>query len=228
MANMKRIIVASFTAMLSANSFAAGIPVFDAANVMQAITSVQQLKAQLEQQKQIYQAMNGSRGMGNLLNDPALRSYLPTDWQKVYDQMAKGNMEGLTGSALEIRKANQVFDCEKLQDASSRYQCEVQAGKVVQDKAFGMAAYEQSVRRVNQIEALMRRINETSDAKAIAELNARLQAENALIQNEQIKLQMFQYLSQAEDKAIEQRKRERTLELMKQPVNIHIQYKKYE
>lgn len=224
---MKRIIVAC-AALLSTQSFAAGIPVFDAANVMQAIASVQQLKAQLEQQKQIYQAMNGTRGIGNLLNDPALRSYLPADWQKIYDQLSTGGLSGLSGSAAEIRKATKVFDCEKLQDANSRYQCEVQAGKVAQDKAFGLAAYEQSVKRVDQIEALMRRINDTSDAKAIAELNARLQAENALIQNEQIKLQMFQYLSQAEDKAIEQQKRERTLELIKQPANIHIQYKKYE
>jgi type IV secretion system protein VirB5 len=224
---MKRIIVAC-TALLSAHSFAAGIPVFDAANVMQAITSVQQLKAQLEQQKQIYQAMNGSRGMGNLLNDPALRNYLPADWQKVYDQLSSGGLAGLSGSAAEIRKATKVFDCERLQTPNSRYQCEVQAGKVAQDKAFGLAAYEQSVKRVDQIEALMRRINDTSDPKAIAELNARLQAENALIQNEQIKLQMFQYLSQAEDKAIAQRKRESTLELIKQPANIHIQYKKYE
>lgn len=225
---MKRIIVAC-AALLSTQSFATGIPVFDAANVMQAITSVQQLKAQLEQQKQIYQAMNGTRGMGNLLNDPALRNYLPADWQKIYDQLSTGGLAGLSGSAAEIRKATKVFDCERLQqDVNSRYQCEVQAGKVAQDKAFGLAAYEQSVRRVDQIEALMRRINDTSDAKAIAELNARLQAENALIQNEQIKLQMFQYLSQAEDKAIAQRKRESTLELMKQPANIHIQYKKYE
>lgn len=204
---MKRIIVAC-TALLSTQSFAAGIPVFDAANVMQAITSVQQLKAQLEQQKQIYQAMNGTRGMGNLLNDPALRNYLPADWQKIYDQLSTGGLAGLSGSAAEIRKATKVFDCERLHAPNSRYQCEVQAAKVAQDKAFGLAAYEQSVKRVDQIEALMRRINDTSDAKAIAELNARLQAENALIQNEQIKLQMFQYLSQAEDRAIQQRKTE--------------------
>lgn len=204
---MKRIIVAC-TALLSAQSFAAGIPVFDAANVMQAITSVQQLKAQLEQQKQIYQAMNGSRGMGNLLNDPALKSYLPADWQKVYDQLTAGGLAGLSGSAAEIRKANQIFDCARLQAPNSRYQCEVQAGKVAHDTAFGLAAYQQSVKRVDQIEALMRRINDTSDAKAIAELNARLQAENALIQNEQIKLQMFQFLSQAKDREIQQRKTE--------------------
>lgn len=224
---MKRIIVACI-ALLSTHSFAAGIPVFDAANVMQAITSVQQLKAQLEQQKQIYQAMNGSRGLGKLLNDPSLRNYLPADWQSVYDNLSKGGLSGITGSAAVILKSTQHFDCTKLKEQNSRLQCEKRAGKIAQDKAFGLAAYEQSARRVEQIEALMGKINETADAKAIAELNARLQAENALIQNEQIKLQLFQYLSQVQDNAIEQEKRERTLDLMKRPADIRLEYKKFE
>lgn len=210
------------------DALATGIPVFDAANVVQAIQSVQQLKAQLDEQKRIYQAMNGSRGMGTLLNNPSLKNYLPQDWQKVYEQLSKGDLSGLTGSAAEIRKSSTLYECAKLTSANSRIMCARQAGKVAQDKAYGLDAYQQAQSRISQIEGLMSKINATTDAKAIAELNARIQAENALIQNEQIKLQMFQYLSQVEDRAIQQQNYERRMELRSRPSAGKIQIKNFE
>lgn len=54
----------------------------------------------------------------------------------------------------------------------------------------------------------MTEINRTSDPKAIAELSARIQAEQALIQNEQIKLAMYQESSKAEKQLLDQQKHE--------------------
>lgn len=213
------------TMLLARQANAAGIPVFDAANVAQAISSVTQLKAQLDQQKQIFQSMNGARGMGQLLNNPALRNYLPADWQKVYDGLAQGGYSGLTGSAMAILKANGL-NCTAF-NSTQRALCERQAGKDAQDKAFGLDAYEQANRRIDQIEGLMNQINQTGDPKAIAELNARIQAENALIQNEQIKLQMFTQLSQAEDKLIRQQQKQRAYEEATKPDSTVYKLKRY-
>jgi type IV secretion system protein VirB5 len=54
----------------------------------------------------------------------------------------------------------------------------------------------------------MSRINATQDPKAIAELQGRIAIEQAKIQNEQTKLQMFQMVAQAEDRLQQQRQRE--------------------
>jgi type IV secretion system protein VirB5 len=208
---MKKIFVSLLLATQVSVTFAAGIPVFDAASVMQAIASVQELKSQVEQQKQLYSALNGNRGMGTLLNNPALRNYLPDDWKKVYDTLNSGDVSGLTGSAAQIRKANQIFDCAKVQNAQDKLLCNRSAGLSAAQKSFGLNAYDQSTKRMDQIESLMKQINQTSDAKSIAELNARLQAENALIQNEQIKLQMFSELSRAEENLLKQQQREQAM-----------------
>ncbi len=46
----------------------------------------------------------------------------------------------------------------------------------------------------------MAKINGTPDPKAIAELQGRIAAEQAMIQNEQTKLQMYQMVAAAEDR----------------------------
>ncbi|KDP89763.1 hypothetical protein W824_15140 [Clavibacter cf. michiganensis LMG 26808] len=60
----------------------------------------------------------------------------------------------------------------------------------------------------NQIDQLMAKINDTPDPKAIAELQGRIAAEQAMIQNEQTKLQMYQMVAAAEDRLQQQRQRE--------------------
>lgn len=55
----------------------------------------------------------------------------------------------------------------------------------------------------------MKQINSTSDPKAIAELQARITAETAAVQNEQTKMQLFALASQAEDRLIQQQQREK-------------------
>ena len=54
----------------------------------------------------------------------------------------------------------------------------------------------------------MQKINQTQDPKAIAELQARIGAEQANIQNEQTKLQMYAMVAAAEDRVQTQRQAE--------------------
>ena len=77
-----------------------------------------------------------------------------------------------------------------------------------QDKAFALDAYDKAKSRLTQIDQLMAKINDTPDPKAIAELQGRIAAEQAMIQNEQTKLQMYQMVASAEDRLQEQRQRE--------------------
>lgn len=168
-----------------------------------------QMVSQIDQMKQEYQSITGVRGLGDVLNNPALRDYLPDDWQGVYDSVKSGGYAGLSGRAGQVYNDNKIYDtCVNHADEQSRISCEAQAVKGAQDKAFALDAYDKAKERMGQIDALMQEINRTQDPKSIAELQGRIAAEQALIQNEQTKLQMYSMVASAEDRLQQQRQRE--------------------
>ncbi|CAJ7575859.1 P-type DNA transfer protein VirB5 [Burkholderia pseudomallei] len=212
------LVLAAGIAMSSA-AFAQ-IPVTDGASIAQQVAAqvetvakwkmqYDQMVSQINQMKQQYDSLTGSRGLGQIMNNPALRDYLPQDWQGVYDAVKTGGYSGLTGRAQSIYESNKVYDaCASFADAQQRTACEAHAVKPSQDKGFALDAYDKAKGRLNQIDQLMGQINATTDPKAIAELQGRIAAEQAMIQNEQTKLQLYSMVSQAEDKIQRQRQRE--------------------
>lgn len=168
-----------------------------------------QMVSQIDQMKQEYQSITGVRGLGDVLNNPALRDYLPDDWQGVYDSVKSSGYAGLSGRAGQVYNDNKIYDtCVNHTHEQSRISCEAQAVKGAQDKAFALDAYDKAKERLGQIDALMQEINRTQDPKSIAELQGRIAAEQALIQNEQTKLQMYSMVASAEDRLQQQRQRE--------------------
>lgn len=203
----------------SAPAFAQ-IPVTDSASIAKSVeqqietmakwkTQYDQMVSQIDQLKQQYAAVTGTRGMGHLFNDPQLRDYLPQDWQGVYDAVKSGGYAGLSGRAESVYSQNKAYDtCAGFADSQERTHCEARAVKGAQDKAFALDAYDAAKSRLRQIDRLMAQINKTQDPKAIAELQGRIAAEQAMIQNEQTKLQMYQMVAAAEDRLQQQRQRE--------------------
>jgi type IV secretion system protein VirB5 len=180
-----------------------------AANIAQYIAQVEQLKMQVQQQMKQYQALTGSRNLGDIFNDPKYRQYLPADWQQVYDKVKTGGYAGLTGSAQSIYEQNHIYDaCTAIQVSDQRSVCEQQATKPAIDQGMAMDAYDTATSRLDQIEQLSKHINATDDPKAIAELQGRIATEQAAINNEQTKLQLYQMVADAQDKIQEQRQRE--------------------
>jgi type IV secretion system protein VirB5 len=169
----------------------------------------EQMVSQINQAKQQYESLTGARGLGTIMNNPALRDYLPNDWQGVYDSVRSGGYSGLSGTAKSVYNANKMFDsCALVTQGEQRTACEARAVKASQDKGFALDAYDKAKGRINQIDQLMSKINDTSDPKAIAELQGRIAAEQANIQNEQTKLQLYAMVAAAEDKIQAQRQRE--------------------
>lgn len=211
------LIVACLAAPLTLN--ATGIPVVDAMAIAQdranqveriakAVEQINQLKAQIDQMKLQYKALTGTRHLGDIAQNPALRDYLPSDWRSVYDGVANGGYRGLTGSARAIRDTSVVFDtCARL-SGPRKTQCERSSSKAAMDKAFALEAYDKARSRWDQISQLMQSINQTTDPKSIAELQARINAEQAALQNEQTKLQMYQLIADAEGRLIDQQRAE--------------------
>lgn len=73
---------------------------------------------------------------------------------------------------------------------------------------LGQQIYDTATKRIDGIDQLRRQISSASDAKDIADLQARLQAETAFLQTDMLRMQALQMVQQAEVQVDEQRKAE--------------------
>lgn len=162
----------------------------------------QQMIQQITHLKSQVDAVTGTRNLGQILNNPALRGYLPDEWASVYDQVRNGRLQGLSA------KASSIFSAEGFDGTATggrKRQLDVMAA----NKAMTMQAYEATLARVNNINHLMVQADAAKDMKAAADLQNRMAAENAMIQNEQIRLNLALELQRVETQlAMEQRTRE--------------------
>lgn len=218
----KKTVIAVLTASLAFSSVTsqAGIPVTDigaaqqrAQNFLQEMAEMgkqlTEMKAQLDQAKKQYQALTGSRNLGDILNNPAIRSALPADWQKVYDNIQRGGYKGLDGTAAAIADAAGLLNkCHNLTNEKSKNSCESQAVQTAQMKSDLNNAFKAAELRLQQIEGLMGKINSATDPKAIADLQARIQIEQAKIQNEQTRIQMYKMMQEENEKLLIQQRAE--------------------
>jgi type IV secretion system protein VirB5 len=204
--------VAAATMLSLASASFAGVPVSIVASIpdtlnqiatMQKwVTQLQQMTAQVDQMKAQYESMTGARGLGQIMNNPALRTYLPDQWSGIYDKVKGGNLAGISSVASSIYSA-EGFDPNAV--GAAKRQNEIMAA----NKAMTMRAYDQTLARLNNIQSLMAQADATQDVKAAADLNNRVAAENAMIQNEQIRLNLAAQLQVAEAKLADaQRARE--------------------
>lgn len=173
---------------------------------------VQEMQNQVRQLRDTYNSLTSARNLGAILDNPALRNYLPAQWQGVYDAVRRGGYEGLSGRAAGIYQNTKVFDgCGHLTLMDERQACEAAAVKPAQDKALAMEAYEQAANRINQLTQLMQRVGQTTDLKELGEIQGRIAVEQAMIQNEQTKMQLYGMIAQAEEQLQRQQAHERSM-----------------
>jgi len=187
-------------ALTMGNMAHAGIPVIDGAAIAQAVQQVaawgqqyQQMVQQFQQMQQQYTSLNGARGMANLVNNPALRQYLPGDYQSI---LSNGY-----GNSAAIRANAKVFGIDQTAlgvntDSSKAF--EANANQAALNRATAEEGYKQASARFANIQVLLDKVNNAPDSKDIADLQARIQAEQVMMQNENIKLTMLGQLAQAQ------------------------------
>ena len=61
-------------------------------------------------------------------------------------------------------------------------------------------AYKKASERIRDIQVLLNKVNDAPDAKDIADLQARIQAETTMLQNEQAKITMMVKLQEIQEK----------------------------
>jgi type IV secretion system protein VirB5 len=211
----------SLIVLLAAScSAAATVPVVDLAAIQQLIQEMmawdqqlQSMRLQLGQLQQTKAALTGSRGMDQLLRiTPAARNYLPTDWVGLAGVLQGGVAvdPALVQAARAQLTANAILDAADISRLPAGLQLLLGGEReaVAATQAVTRAAYARSSDRFATLATLIEQIRATPDAKAIAELQGRIEAEQAMLANEGLKLAALGQLTDAERGARELARRE--------------------
>ena len=199
----------------------AGIPTIDVAAIAQAALQVQawgqqyqQMMQQVQQMQQQIDGVTGGRGMSELLNSPTYqqaRRTLPPDAQQVLGLANGGSYGNLASSINSIKRASTTLNSNSFSSPTAASQWDADLNQAASNQALSMQAYSDAAPRLQNIEDLMARISQTQDPKAIAELQARMSAEQAIIQNEQNKIQAMSMLVASQQQMAQLKARETSI-----------------
>jgi type IV secretion system protein VirB5 len=217
---MTRTRLVSLVILLSAAASArAQMAVIDVASLarlaQQAQTLMQQLaaaRAQLLQLQTQYQSMTGNRDMQSLLSG-TVRNYLPTNWSQLSGVMQGNGGSGYGTLAQGVQgnvQANAILSPQQLATLPVAERAQITATRqsvalvqaLAQDELSNVSA------RFASIQRLIDAIPSAKDQKGILDLQARINAEQGMLQNEQTKLLVLFQAAVGQDWAIRQRERE--------------------
>ena len=195
--------------------------VIDVASITQLIQQAQTLTAQLEaaraqltQAEALYQSTTGVRGMQQLLAG-LQRNYLPTSWAQLTaaqqgSSLLYGALAADVGAAMA---SNAVLSAPQLAALSPAAQAQIGAARQTVGllQALAQEALANSSNRFASIQQLISAIPSATDQKGILELQARINAEQGMLQNEQTKLQILNQAAQSQAAAGSQSEREQII-----------------
>ncbi|MCM2505659.1 type IV secretion system protein [Aureimonas altamirensis] len=197
---------------------AQGIPVIDATAIVRWGQQLQQMQAQLDQARSIYdeaQHLGDSfnqitdvSSLGGLLNDRQFQQLLPPEYSRTagaVNGLLQGNIDGFA-------QQYDYYQNEGGNAANSFYQQEVQRrkGETYQDMAVGKVVYNQASQRLDGLNQLRDRLSSATTPKEVMDLQARLQAESTILQNEVLRMQGLAMIQEARNRVDDQRLEERS------------------
>ncbi|MET4682647.1 type IV secretion system protein [Brevundimonas faecalis] len=187
--------------------------------VEDARTALQQLRvlqAQIEQGQALFDSLNAVsdvNALAGVLGQSEVRTPLPD--LRALRTAAEGNLTALgdlADRAAAIRRETRLYTPPSgdLATAETYYRDSLEraGARTARDLAIGEAVSQASDRRLEGLETLRRALDAAPNARAVLDLEARLAAEQALIQNEQLRLQGLALTQAAEARLEEQRARE--------------------
>ncbi|WP_094538767.1 P-type DNA transfer protein VirB5 [Brucella grignonensis] len=210
------LMVATILALSASAAGAQGIPVNDQAAILKHIESIAQLKSQLDalnqqitQAEQLFGSLNKFTKMADvasLLNQPEIRKALPQDFAAI-ESLLKGNGTGAFGDAASKFLGDNSTYKTSANDFYAQELARVQNRNAGQ-MSLGQQIYDAATKRIDGIDQLRQQISSASDAKDIADLQARIQAESAFLQTDLLRMQGLQMVQQAQAQVEDQRKAE--------------------
>lgn len=196
----------------------AQLAVYDAASyaklIQQATTAVNQLnelKTQVSQGQQLLSSLNDASGVNRIasaLGVPSLRSFLPDT--SAFSAAAKGNFSALGAigaKADAIRSASRLYTAAA--DDPLGADLEAAGQRAARDLALGQSVTDAGAQRLEGLKDLQAAIDTAPNARAVMDLQARATTEQAMIANDQMRLQGIAMAQAAEDRLRIQRDQER-------------------
>lgn len=199
----------------------AQLAVIDPANLAQAVQQVQQMAQQLQMMQQQYQQLQQTyqavahapsdalTELGRQLNVDALRNALPAQSGELGAVMTGTSLgPGGFGSAAQGQlERNRVyspggadFQAQEMQRAAT---------SIAGAQAMAGGLYQSAASRITALQAIESQLAGAADAKAVADLAARIAAEQAYIQAQQVQAQSLVLWQQAQMRNQDQRELER-------------------
>jgi len=178
--------------------------VIDVGAIVQLLRQVQQMEQalqtaqnQLNQAQQEYQSITGPRGMQNLLSG-INRNYLPTTWSQLPVALAAPMQTQInTNAVLTPAQVSALSPAEQQQLNAARSNAALLQVSTQQ-------AYATTSSRFASVQTLINAIPSATDQKGILELQARIQAEQAMLQTDNTKLTLLYQAAQAQELARQQ------------------------
>ena len=200
----------AFFANAIAPAHASGIPTLDAANladravkhaetIAKHVEQISVLKNQLESQRRQLESITGTRNLGDILNNPAIRNALPADARQVLRDVnsANGDFADILKRIEREERLTGNYETDKKNLDARAENIALRSQALMEQSQRGMTA------RMKQVGDLQAQINQTQDPKAIADLQARLLVEQANIQVDQSRADLIQRQLEAEKALME-------------------------
>ena len=195
--------------------------VIDVNAIDQLVQEVATLRQQLQtaeqslvQQESQVRAMTGSRGMQNLLSGTN-RNYLPPDWNSLASLVTRtsGAYQALAQGVQNLISANAVLTPAQVAQLSPAEQANLNAARQSAAilEATSRAALANTSTRFASLQQLIAAIPSATDQKGALDLQARIEAEQAMLENEHTKLEVLDETIAAQRLAEEQSVREQAI-----------------
>ncbi|WP_374346533.1 type IV secretion system protein [Phenylobacterium sp.] len=178
-----------------------------------AIDQLEQLKSQVQQGQQLFESLNKGSGVGaiaSLLSTPTLRQALPE--VSALAAAAQGDLKALgdIGTRADaIRTAARLYTAVTGDPRGA--DLEAAGERAARDLALGEAVSTAGSQRLAGLQQLQTAIDAAPNARAVLDLQARATTEQAMIANDQMRLQGLAMAQAAEDRMQVQRDRERMM-----------------
>ena len=162
------------------------------------------------QGQRLYDSLNqisNVNSIGGLLNTPAVRTLLPAEFSDARRLMS-GDLQdlgSLASRATTIRDSNRIYsptDSGGISPAEQFYRDTLEKAGVraARDMAVGERVTQTADQRLQGLEQLREALSTAPNARAVLDLQARIDAENAMIQNDQMRLQGVAIMQAADER----------------------------
>lgn len=177
---------------------AAGVPVFDVANINQMIVDYQNQIQQIRQMGEQLKAMTDNGNYAGILSDPTLRNYmnkyLPKGYNDIFEAAAKGDLQALQKVAEEIKRE----DAAKANSMTGKARIEANRLLTRSQMKVSMSQLDSDMQRIG---GLMNQINATVNPAQKQDLANTIMAQSSMMQARVAQMQLMFQQAQAEDKA---------------------------